>query len=729
MIEGPTLADRIKQGPIPVDEALPIAKQIAEALEAAHEQGVIHRDLKPANIKVREDGTVKVLDFGLAKAMEGSGGDVSESPTVTAAATASGVILGTAAYMSPEQARGKPVDKRADIWSFGTVLFEMLTGRRPFEGRDVSEVLGGVLRLEPKWNALPSNTPPHLAAFLKQCLQKEPKQRARDIGDVRLALEGGFNATPGATVELTSVPRPQVWQRPFPATLWSLAVFAIGGFAVWGFLRSGTQPSQEPTRLVVTLPDGQLMGGGGAQHVALSPDGQTLVYSATRDASRQLFVRPINRFEATPLTGTEESGRGPFLSPDGQWIGHQKDGELRKVTLAGDVTQTITALPVGYRGADWGADDVITYGAGNVLMQVPAAGGNATSVFTSDERQVRHPQALAGGDAVLVSLYAGGVPDTAENKWELHLVRPTTGEHRMLLSNANMGRVLDTGHLVFIRGGALWGVRFDESRLDIVGEPVPVVEGVRVTAGGGDASYAVGNDGSLAYVPGDSGSTSGRRLAWVDREGRATPLNVPPVELRNLDLSPDGSRAAVGVFGDTGNVDVWVAELTRGTLTRLTTDPASDEAPLWHPDGRRVVFGSLRKGEPELFWRESDGSGAANLLLSIEETVTELRPSGWSPDGATLLVEATLEVPRWQPRRCWAVFGDTGNVDVWVAELTRGTLTRSPTTDPASDEAPLWHPDGRRVVFGSLRKGEPELFWRESDGSGAANLLLSTKKR
>ena len=561
LVEGPTLADRIGKGPIPVDEALPIAKQIAEAFEAAHEQGVIHRDLKPANIKVRDDGTVKVLDFGLAKALDPTPeGDPSQSPTLTAAATQMGVILGTAAYMSPEQARGKPVDKRADIWAFGVVLYEMLTGVRPFQGEDVSLTLTSVMKSDVNVRTLPHDVPAAIQTVLHRCLQKDPRRRVRDIGDVRLAMEGGFETMVSSPSETTAVPQLQIWQRPAPAAVGVLIVLVLGVIAGWGLFGGGSQSLSSPKRFTLTLPESDQQPRGLGDALALSPDGQTLVYRATRDGVFQLFRRPIDQFEATPIPGTENAVT-PFFSPDGQWLGFdvQTDRGLRKVPLVGGPTQMLTPLPNGFRGADWGADDTIVFAVntpGGSLMRVPAAGGEATVLFTpDDERRSWYPQLLADGDAVLFTL-TEGLPDTGD----LHLLLTETGEHRTLVPNAAAGRVLDTGHLIFVRSGALWAVPFDRDRLDIAGNPAPVTEGIRVE-GGGAVQYVVADNGSLVYIPGAAGGAAARNLVWVERTGRQEPLATPMRDYRTLSLSQDGRRAAVSIMGESGNIDVWVSEL------------------------------------------------------------------------------------------------------------------------------------------------------------------------
>ena len=394
LVEGTTLADRIKRGPIPLDEALPIAKQIAEALEAAHEAGVIHRDLKPANIKVREDGTVKVLDFGLAKAFDPSPvGDPSQSPTLTAAATQMGVIMGTAAYMSPEQAAGKQVDKRGDIWSFGVVLFEMLTGRRLFTGETVSHVLGGVLRIEPDWNTLPDATPQAVRRLLRRCLQKERKQRLHDVADVRLDLEEGTTSQPTDETAPNALPE-AVWRQALPWVT-GLILAAVTGVAVWALTGAPSVPPPRVTRSHIMLPSGAATMGTSVHNlIALSPDGTNLAYAG----SDQLYLRAMDQLDAAPIRGTEGATE-PFFSPDGQWIGFWADGRLQKVSAAGGLPVTLCETAEPY-GASWSSDDTIfftTLGVG--ISQLPGVGGTPEIVIPEeDDIALLRPQALPGGN-------------------------------------------------------------------------------------------------------------------------------------------------------------------------------------------------------------------------------------------------------------------------------------------------------------------------------------------
>ena len=725
LVEGPTLADRIAQGPIPIDEALPIAKQIAEALEAAHEAGVIHRDLKPANIKVKDDGTVKVLDFGLAKALDPSpDADPSQSPTLTAAATQMGVILGTAAYMSPEQAAGQPTDKRGDIWSFGVVLFEMLTAQRLFTGKTVSHVLAKVLDRDVDFAALPTPTPEPCRRLLRRCLEREPKRRLRDVGEAVIHLE---EATTASSRDLVAPSGPtvaqlQVWQRPIPAAIGVLVLVVVSALLAWSLVRPAPAPVGTVTRLSFILPEGDVMGI--TDGMAISPDGRLLVYAGERDGTQQLFVRPRDQMTVRPLGGTE-GARHPFFSPEGAWVGFFADGSLKKVALAGGPPVTLCATGAILGGATWGPDDTIVFASVDALglMQVSDAGGEPRSL-TEPPEGTRHrwPTFVPGGGAVLYTNVVLGNFDA----FEVAVVRLDTDAQQTLV-DGTYGTVTASGHLVFGREASLWAVPFDPDQLTVSGEPAPMVEGVQVNTGGW-AQYALADDGTLVYLPtaGDDGDQA--ELVWVDRvTGDETPLGAPPRAYRSSRISPDGTRVAVEIRDQQD--DIWVWDLTGGTLTRLTLDAGQDSGGVWTPDSQRLIFGSTRAGLPALFWKAADGTGTTDPLGDGERPRL---PMAVAPDGSVVVAmelnEGSLNLIT------VSLTGDPVSEDLLVTEFNEGNAALSPNGQwvayqsntsgefevyvrpfPDADSAlhpistnggrnPLWAPDGR------------ELFYVESDG-------------
>ena len=643
LVEGDDLSQRIARGAIPLDEALPIAKQIAEALEAAHEQGIIHRDLKPANIKVRPDGTVKVLDFGLAKAMEpaaGSSPSISMSPTLSMHATQAGIILGTAAYMAPEQARGKTVDKRADIWAFGIVVFEMVTGRRAFEGDDISVTLASVLMKDPDWSALPPALPSGLRRLLAACLKKDPKARMRDIGEARQRIEELISGAPdempiAVVAQPASVPRRR---SAVVASLTLLVGAAVAVIAMWALTR--TAPAKvQPMRFALVPPAAQALAVSGFDRdLVLSADGTHLVYVAGTDA--QVMVRAIDQLDATPLRGIT-GARTPFLSPDGRWVGFFTGaaGEIRKVSIAGGPALPLCPTVGAPRGASWGPDDTIIFATGDPstgLLRVAAAGGEPKVLTTPDPAhgEVDHlfPSVLPNGRAVLFTITASGPIDTAQ----VAVLDLTTGHYKTLIHGGSQAEYVDPGYLVYAVAGTLRAVRFDPVKLEVVSDPVPVVESVTTQATGA-AEFNVSRTGALVYVPGGATGVN-RSLVWVTRQGHEDPIAAaPPRAYVQPRLSPDGTRVAVYINDQQS--DIWIYDLARQTLTRLTDAPGTDQFPVWTPDSRRIIFGSARAGATNLFWQAANNTGTVERLTTSPNAQY---PTSISPDGTRLILRENL---------------------------------------------------------------------------------------
>jgi serine/threonine-protein kinase len=748
LVEGPTLADLIAGGHpssaaespgsrsrdlvagtsrgggaprgLKTDEALPIAKQIAEALEAAHEQGIIHRDLKPANVKIRPDGTVKVLDFGLAKALEPTGAmspNVSQSPTITTPAmTQAGMILGTAAYMSPEQAKGGTVDKRSDVWAFGAVLYEMLSGQRAFAGSDVSEVLASVLAREPDWTLLPRNVSPVLGTYLRRCLQKDPRQRVQAIGDVRLALEGAFESVglhPGDVAARPSADGPR-WRRALVPTLTLLVGGLVAGAGVW----LATRPSPpRVSRTTITPPDSaRLTITSVSRDLAIAPDGTRLVYVGVNDT--QLIVRALDQFEPTTLTDVGAPSH-PIFSPDGQWIAFF-DGNtaLKKVATTGGPVVTVGPVPGGSpRGASWGPDDTIVF-ASNApatgLLLVGAAGGNPEVLTTPDpvQDEVDHlwPEVLPDGQAVLFTTIVQGGIDQAQ----IGVLDLRTGARRVLVRGGSHAQYVAPGYLVYGLANTLWAVAFDLARLEVVGTPVPVVEGV-VMAYQGATDASVAADGTLVYVPWQAESQ--RTLVWVDRQGREEPLVAAPQAYSSPRLSPDGTKLAVSVGEEREGDDIWIWDLARETPTRLTF--AGSGGVVWTPDGRRLVWVSGTR----VYGQAADGTGAPELLFEGEGGAPI--PSSVTPDGTRVVLRLDAQ--------------GTG-VDVALLALEHDrTLMGSTPDEPAAPPriTPLLQtaasernaeisPDGRWVAHESDESGRSEIYVRPFPAVDAGRWQVSS---
>jgi len=695
LVEGEDLSERIKRGAVPVEEAVAISLQIAEALEAAHEQGIVHRDLKPANIKLRSDGTVKVLDFGLAKAWEADSADsgLSLSPTMTAHATAAGLILGTAAYMSPEQARGMSVDSRADVWSFGVVLWEMLTGRKLFEGHTVSDVLASVLKEAPDLDALPAETPAHVKRLVRRCLDKEPKRRLRDIGEARIALTEPDEDFPSME-SVVEFPDVNPWRGRLP---WAAAGLATIVALVLAVLVIGRDdPESRVIRFETPPPDnGRFhLAPDNPGPVAVSPDGTMMAFSGrTADGVIQLWVRSLDEAAARPLAGTENA-QYPFWSPDSRRIGFFAKSKLRVVEAVGGPPLSLCDATDG-KGATWGSNGMIVFAPNynSPLHKVAEAGGESIPVTEFDaernDNSHRHPRFFPDGDHFL---YVARSSSGAAGGHAV-MVGSLEGTEDKFLFRAPTGVEYASGHILFIRDRTLLARPFDASQLEFLGDAFPIEEAVTLLAPGTLVGvFSASQNGVLAYQVG-SGEDDNFRLVWRDREGNELGKVGEPGSYDEIHILPGGELAAVSQEETgAGNGDIWVVDLRRELFTRFTFDPGYESGVTSSPDGKSLYYTSDDGGEFSLVKKEIGGSGEGEVIF---ESTDEMYPNSVSPDGSQL---------------AFFVGGGETNYDIWILPLSGDAEPYPFIVTEFIEVFPVFSPDGRWLAYQSDESGAPEIY-------------------
>ena len=711
-VEGQSLAQRLAAGPLPVEDALSVGAQIASGLEAAHAAGVIHRDLKPANVMIRPDGSVKILDLGLARAIEpvAAATDPSLSPTVTSAPTGTGVILGTAAYMSPEQARGRPVDKRSDVFSFGCVLYESLTGARAFPGETVSDSLAAILRAEPDWSALPAETPGLVRTLLRRCLQKDPKKRLHDIADARIEIEEAVSA-PAAERGEPIPAAPSKRTRPF---LWVGAGVLIGTVAAFSAGRLFGRPEKRGSpslRAVLPLPAGTELSFANRPAIAVSPDGRTVVFRATSQGVARLYRRGLDASAAEPVAGTE-GGFAPFFSPDGEWLGFFTTTEMKKVPLAGGEPIRISLVPPVTGGAAWDMDGTIvfTLTANGPLSRISDTGGRFEMVSTLDSSRGEHshlwPQILPQGRGILVTMVLGqDFQDVASS--QIVVLDPKNGHRTVVLEGSPFARYA-AGHLVFVRGGAMFRVPFDLTRLSVTGSPVALSERITIDSDFGSASFAITTDGTLVYAEGPPVVEPNSVVLRLDRQGAEKPLPLPAAHYTRPCLSPDGKTLAL-MKCDGNPCKLFLYDLERNVLSPLTSEPGRFLNPVWSPDGRRLAYSGFEVGAPTLYVKNADGSSRPQRLTNAPTETREAAefPNSWSPDGRTI---AYILVSR--------VVTGKGERDVWLVSPDGKQKPRPWLESPYAETASAFSPDGRWMAYVSDESGRKEVYVRPFSGAG-----------
>ncbi len=707
LVEGPTLAERIVQGPLHLEDALPIMRQITEALEYAHDRGIVHRDLKPANIKIKSDGTVKVLDFGLAKALsdEINPSDISNSPTLTAAATQAGLILGTAAYMSPEQARGKTVDRRADIWSFGAVVFEVFTSKSAFRGDTVSDTLAAVIRGEPDWTLLSASVPHEVQQLIRRCLVKDPRQRLQSIGEARIAVE---NALAGRNSSILGVAPSSRTEEPvkMPPENRALKIAAAGalglllvaaGFLAANMLHRGSPHDAAAIRFAIIPPAGTSLSSLGQRTVAISPDGRRIAISASSSDGPRLYLREMNSAASVPLAGSE-GATNPVFSPDGRWLAFFAGGKLKKISFDGGVPEAVVDSVVDVQGVSWGADHNIYYAPSlkSGIMRVSENGGTPQPVtkLQADKAEFGHisPQILPGGKTLLFTVLSEG---DAVNDGTLLGHNMASGERKVILAKGFDPHFFPPNHLLFVRAGTLMAVEFDPATLETNGSPAPVVQDVVTHAGSGSAQYDISRDGTLIYVNGGKQATE-NSVVLAEHDARPQPLALKSNIYESPRFSPDGKFLALTVR--LPDPDIWIYDLERGALRRITFAPGVDELPVWSPDGKRIAYAS--NGRQQAFVIPVDGSGQEEPLMKNQG---HFHLQSWSPDGKLIAYER---------------LGSSGQYEIWMLPMSGDKKPYAYLVSQFRLNQPAFSTDGNWLAYTSNESGRPEVYVQRFPGPG-----------